>query len=373
MAILVTCQACKQTFRVRDEYLDKKAWCPACRAPITLTGERVSNHEVFISYSNKDKPVADAICAKLEALPLRCWIAPRDVAAGHSWGSSIIEAIEEAKVMVLVYSGSSNLSPQVIREVERAVSKGLVLVPFRIEATMMSKDMEYFLSSSHWIDALTPPLEKHLIELGELVRTVLFRKEKEATAAQKPVQPAKHVPTAPACSDSQTKSRNKLWIAAAVTLVAILGMTGWWFEIKAHQPTNQKAVAATSSVATGQPSLVPLSPKPIETPTANSISTAAWVVSTVPKSSLTTSTDVGVIGGAKPPQDQTVQNTVHADAPVHASSSPVMRELTMAETPSPIGSDGWFLPFDGMKLYGIAMSSVYRERLESKTYCLQDD
>jgi hypothetical protein len=128
MAILVTCQACQQTFRVRDEYLDKKAWCPACRAPITLTGERVANHEVFNSYSNKDKHVPDAICAKLEALPLRCWIAPRDVAAGHSWGSSIIEAIEEAKVMV--YSGNSNLSPQVIREVERAVAKGLVLVPF---------------------------------------------------------------------------------------------------------------------------------------------------------------------------------------------------------------------------------------------------
>ena len=268
MAILVTCQACKQTFRVRDEYLDKKAWCPACRAPITLTGERVSNHEVFISYSNKDKPVADAICAKLEALSLRCWIAPRDVAAGHSWGSSIIEAIEEAKVMVLVYSGNSNLSPQVIREVERAVSKGLVLVPFRIEAVMMSKDMEYFLSSSHWIDALTPPLEQHLVELGELVRTVLFRKEKEAAAATKPVPPAKPAPPTPTSPASQSKSRNKLWIAAAVALVAIVGMAGWWFGTN-HQPTNQKAAAATSSATTKQPSLA--------MPTANNAGAAITI------------------------------------------------------------------------------------------------
>jgi formylglycine-generating enzyme required for sulfatase activity len=246
MAILATCNSCGKILRVRDEYLDKKAWCPFCKAPITLTGERVPNHEVFISYSNKDKHVADAICAKLEALPLRCWIAPRDVAAGHSWGSSIIEAIEEAKVMVMVYSGNSNLSPQVIREVERAVAKGLVLVPFRIEATMMTKDMEYFLSASHWIDALTPPLEQHLVELGELVRTVLFRKEKEAAAAQKPVQPAEPVPPAPASPTSQPKSRNKMWIAAAVALVAILGIAGWWFEQR--RSTNPAAKPTSANL-----------------------------------------------------------------------------------------------------------------------------
>jgi hypothetical protein len=238
MAILVTCEACKQTLRVRNEYLDKKAWCPYCRAPITLTGEHVSNHEVFISYSNKDKNVADAICATLEALPLRCWIAPRDVTAGHSWGSSIIEAIEEAKVMVLVYSGNSNLSSQVIREVERAVAKGLVLVPFRIEATMMSKDMEYFLSASHWVDALTPPLEQHLTELGEMVRTVLFRKEKEqtATAAKKTLQPTALIVPASTSPASQHKNKNRIRIAGVAALAAILGMVGWWVERRQTKP-----------------------------------------------------------------------------------------------------------------------------------------
>jgi hypothetical protein len=33
-------------------------------------------HGVFISYSNKDKAVADAVCHALEDRKIRCWIAP---------------------------------------------------------------------------------------------------------------------------------------------------------------------------------------------------------------------------------------------------------------------------------------------------------
>jgi len=146
-------------------------------------GEHLPNHDVFISYSNKDKSVADAICAILEEKQIRCWIAPRDISAGHSWGGSIIDAIEDARVMILVYSGNSNLSPQVVREVERAVSKGLIIVPFRIADVPMSKDMEYFLSASHWMDALTPPLEDHLARLAERVRLLLFTSDKAKASA----------------------------------------------------------------------------------------------------------------------------------------------------------------------------------------------
>ena len=32
-------------------------------------------HDVFISYSTKDKVIADAICANLENRGIRCWIA----------------------------------------------------------------------------------------------------------------------------------------------------------------------------------------------------------------------------------------------------------------------------------------------------------
>jgi formylglycine-generating enzyme required for sulfatase activity len=130
-------------------------------------------HDVFISYSQKDKVTADAACAALEAAGIRCWIAPRDVLAGKNWGGSIVRAIGESRVMMLVFSSQSNNSQQVLREVERAVNKGVVVVPFRIEDVKPSEDLEYYLSAPHWLDAVTPPLAVHLQRLCQTVRVLL--------------------------------------------------------------------------------------------------------------------------------------------------------------------------------------------------------
>jgi hypothetical protein len=55
-------------------------------------------YDVFISHSSKDKVMADAICAGLEARGVRCWIAPRDILPGIEWTKSIVDAIANCKV-----------------------------------------------------------------------------------------------------------------------------------------------------------------------------------------------------------------------------------------------------------------------------------
>jgi len=77
-------------------------------------------HDVFISYSSKDKTIADAVLAKLEERGLRCWIASRDIILGSNWGHSIAKAIDESRAMVLIFSSEANQSPHVEREAERA-------------------------------------------------------------------------------------------------------------------------------------------------------------------------------------------------------------------------------------------------------------
>lgn len=130
-------------------------------------------HDVFISYSSKDKPIADAICATLESKHMRCWIAPRDIMPGQDWSEAIIDGITSCRVFVLLLSESSNSSEQVKREVQNAVSEALAIVPFRVEDVNLSKHMRYFIGTPHWLDAMTPPLESHLERLSQIVDALL--------------------------------------------------------------------------------------------------------------------------------------------------------------------------------------------------------
>jgi len=82
-------------------------------------------HEVFISYSTKDKPIADAVYAQLESRGIRCWIAPRDVLPGEQYAAALVRALRASRLMVLVFSSGANESEHVLREVERAASKKL--------------------------------------------------------------------------------------------------------------------------------------------------------------------------------------------------------------------------------------------------------
>ena len=140
--------------------------------------------DVFISYSSKDKPAADAACAVLESSGIRCWIAPRDVVPGVEYGSAIVDAIEHCRVMVLIFSSNANELAQIRREIERAVKKGVTIIPVRIEEVEPTKSMEYFLGAIHWLDALTPPLEQHLQHLATTIKAMLQAKDAQQSAAR---------------------------------------------------------------------------------------------------------------------------------------------------------------------------------------------
>ncbi len=158
-------------------------------------------HDVFISHSAKDKTTADAVCAMLESEGIRCWIAPRDVTPGMEWGECIIDAIEQTRIMVLVFTADANASPQIRREVERAVNRGVAILPVRMEDVLPAKALEYFIGNVHWLDALTPPLEAHLKGLAGTIRVLLARMkapEEQPPAALGSVAAAVPLPSHPA-------------------------------------------------------------------------------------------------------------------------------------------------------------------------------
>jgi len=125
-------------------------------------------YDAFISHSS-DKSIADVVCFILEQNKIRCWIAPRDVTAGRAYATCITEATKTSKILVVIFSSNSSSSVNVTRELEIAIKHGVVVIPFRVENINPSDGMEYYLSSRHWLDAITPPLEQHIKKLSETV------------------------------------------------------------------------------------------------------------------------------------------------------------------------------------------------------------
>jgi TPR repeat protein/predicted Ser/Thr protein kinase len=156
------------------------------------------SHQIFISYCTEDTSVAETVCAALEKAGVECWMAPRDVRPGENWGRSIIKAIGSSRLMVLIFSGHTNSSRHVNNEIERAVSHRVTIMPFRIEKVQPSEDLELFISSCHWLDAYTPPMEPKIAQLVTAVRSVLGVEAAlpgQATAPAAPHTPVAAVPT----------------------------------------------------------------------------------------------------------------------------------------------------------------------------------
>ncbi len=126
-------------------------------------------HDVFISYATPDKKAADAVCASLEQKGIRCCIFPRDGIPGKSFAETITEFMASCKVVVLMLSSHANASKHISREVEMAVRRGLTVIPFRIENVQPSGSLEYWIAEAHWLDAITPEMERGLEKLAEWV------------------------------------------------------------------------------------------------------------------------------------------------------------------------------------------------------------
>ena len=143
-------------------------------------------HDVFISYSSKDKAKAEVVYRTLKSKAIQCWMAPHDIPYGSSYPKEIVNAIKSAHVFVLIFSANANVSEDIANEVERAASYKREIIPFRIENISPRDEMEYFLARRQWLDAFAPPLEQHINHLAERVQSLLARDGRNpATSAER--------------------------------------------------------------------------------------------------------------------------------------------------------------------------------------------
>ncbi len=108
---------------------------------------------IFISHSSEDFEIAKKVCGLLEENGYRCFLAPRDIRSGYEYAEEIMNGIESSELMLLFLSEKANQSPHVLREVERAVSKHIPIIVYKLEELELSKSMEYFIMSHQWVSA----------------------------------------------------------------------------------------------------------------------------------------------------------------------------------------------------------------------------
>ncbi len=232
-------------------------------------------HDVFISYSSKDKPIADAVLANLEQNNIRCWIAPRDITPGSDWPTAISDAIVQSRIMVLIFSSNSNSSHDVGRELILAANNNLVIIPFKVDNVVPEPGKLYYLARTHWLDAINPPTQKQIDTLVGYTKSFL----KERLAAES--QPAAAAPEDRVVASKPShaeliKKKWFLWAAGSAVLIAAVllysllqGLPGGKGDAV---PTTQEVSTTEAVVTTTQ--VVPSTEA--EVPTSQTITLTVW-------------------------------------------------------------------------------------------------
>jgi TolB-like protein len=226
-----------------------------------------AQRRVFISYASQDASTAQKVCSALEAAGILCWIAPRDVLAGESYAAAIVNAINSCRMMVLVLSQSAMDSPHVLREVERASSKNRPVLAFRTDTAPLTPNLEYFLSTNHWLDASGGALEPMLPALVTAVRA--------HDQGQRPGALDDH--SAHAASNAvPAPAMRRLAIPLVFGAIAIAAIAYVAVDKFRALPAAPAVVAATPAAATGERAR-PSSAAPAFAPPAHSIAVLPFV------------------------------------------------------------------------------------------------
>lgn len=109
--------------------------------------------DVFISKSTKDDTLALSIFDVLERNGIDCWISNRDLTTNPTdlYAGDIVDAILEAKAVLLILSVNSNKSRHVMNEVSTACDHGKKVFVLQIDDVVPAKEFDYYLSQEQRI------------------------------------------------------------------------------------------------------------------------------------------------------------------------------------------------------------------------------
>lgn len=227
------------------------------------------SHDIFISYSSKDRVIADAIVFNFEKNGIRCWYAPRDIGPGDDWGEAITKAIDACPLFLLIFSGNANASKHVLDELYYSLAEEKIVIPFRVENLDPSGAMRLHLSSLHWMDAYDPSWESHIDRLFETASANL---SKEISHERENFVPQGKIKSSLGGKTGIPRILLGVFLTAIIALAVVFGIP-WLRELNAApgeidevapltSPTAALATNTEAVLPTATPTIEP-SPTPI--------------------------------------------------------------------------------------------------------------
>lgn len=138
--------------------------------------ERTFMHDVFISYKSQDSAVAMRVVNTLEASGIPCWIAERNISAGSNYAADIPAAIDQCKVLVLIFTSSAQGSPWIMKELDSAIAGHKLILPVKIGHFEISGAMSFLLTGVQYFDATMNP-EDTMTQLVYRIRQAIANNE----------------------------------------------------------------------------------------------------------------------------------------------------------------------------------------------------
>lgn len=254
---------------------------------------------IFISHSSRDRDWAYRLINDLEKRGVPCWISSRDIEPGADYQKSIVDALEAAPAMVLLFSDHANNSKEIPREMAIASGKSKPVIPVRIEDVVPRNALEYSLTNSQFLD-LFANYEGTMTRLTEVLLRQIAASKLHVSGAKPSIvvdNPASTKTTTPPQTKKNPlpektppespKSNTKIYIGvSAVALLAIAGVFTLTSQNDAPQQTQtmQSTPAPEAAPITAKTALAKKPPRSEpETPATSSSEPATTATSAIPE------------------------------------------------------------------------------------------
>ena len=120
-------------------------------------------YDVFISYSRKDKGIADKIIQVLERNKITYFIDRKGISGGRSFPDVIAQAILDSEVVLFLASKKSYESPYTLNEIAFALEKRKQCIPYIIDGSTLPDGLQLTLAATNWRRIEQHPVDSVLV------------------------------------------------------------------------------------------------------------------------------------------------------------------------------------------------------------------